>query len=250
MDREMHAAYIASTRLVAAALPGAETANLGEWFVYDANVDNAEFNIAAVAGDPERAAREVGEVAGWFGERGLDWRWKLRPERDEAVIAAISWSGVEAPRLEPYMFRSAEGLGGRAAEGLRIERVTDEATLRAYDMFDVDRGRPPEWSVAAAVMRQPPCSLWIGWEGKQVAARAMAVGTSPVGTIANVVVREAFRRRGFGTAITAATVRACAAEGSSGVCLGASRMGYPMYLRMGFQHRYDLATYPGGVVDG
>ena len=82
-----------------------------------------------------------------------------------------------------------------------------------------------------------------------MAARAMAVASLPVGTIANVVVRETFRRRGFGTAITAATAKACADGGSVGVCLGASRMGYPLYLGMGFEHRYDLATYAGSVAE-
>jgi GNAT superfamily N-acetyltransferase len=75
----------------------------------------------------------------------------------------------------------------------------------------------------------------------------MAVANRPVGTIANVVVREPFRRRGFGAAITAAAAGACAEGGSRGVCLGASRMGYPLYLRMGFEHRYDLATYVPSV---
>jgi GNAT superfamily N-acetyltransferase len=70
----------------------------------------------------------------------------------------------------------------------------------------------------------------------------MAVATLPIGSITNVVVEESFRRRGFGRAITAAAAMACASGGSEGVALGASRMGYPLYLSMGFEHRYDLAA--------
>jgi GNAT superfamily N-acetyltransferase len=120
--------------------------------------------------------------------------------------------------------------------------VHDERGLAAYDSFDAARGRPPEWSVAAAMMPVPGCSLWLGWEGEEPVARAMAVATGPVGMIHNVVVEERFRRRGYGRAITTVAALACTESGATSVCLGASRMGYPLYLGMGFEHRYDLAT--------
>ena len=243
VESDMHVAYIESMRTVASVLPDAVPVRLGDWFVYDAGVGNPEFNVAAVAGRAEGAAGTIDEVEDWFTARGVGWRWKLRPGADDFAIRALGSRAQEAFRREPYLWRPVDALSMPAAPDLEIERVAGTAALEAYDSFDADRGRPPEWSIAAAVMALPSCSLWLGWVDGKVAARVMALASRPMGTIANVIVAEKYRRRGFGRAITAAAIRACADGGSTAVCLGSSTMGYQLYLGMGFEHRYDLATF-------
>lgn len=243
MDQQVHDAYVGAMSLVASVLPEATTAQLGGWFLYDAGVGNPDFNIAAVAGDPGQAVHALGAVEEWFDARRVEWCFKLRPGADARVVTALEGRAIEAERREPYMWRALDGMQEAPPPSLRIDRVHDKRGLAAYDSFDAARGRPPEWSVATAMLPVPGCSLWLGWEGEEPVARAMAVATGPVGMIHNVVVQERFRRRGYGRAITARAALACAEAGASSVCLGASRMGYPLYLGMGFEHRYDLATF-------
>ena len=100
---EMHRAFIEATRLVASALPDAASAELGEWFVYEAGVENPDFNLAAVAGDAGRAALELEAVADWFAERRAGYRLKLRPTADRPVIAAARPAIDEHGRREPYL---------------------------------------------------------------------------------------------------------------------------------------------------
>ena len=245
LDESMHAAYVAANELVASVLPGAVTERLGDWFVYDAGVDNPDFNIAAVLGDPLAAARQRGEVEAWFEFRETEFRYKLRPGEDLCVIACLPSSTGEVADRQPYLVLPAGAWGSAAGNrgALRIVEVRDEAMVGEYDAFDAERGRPAEWSIAGASLGIAECGLWLGYADGRAVARAMSVATTPVGSIANVVVVERDRGRGFGRAITAAAVEACWRNGSEFVCLGSSAMGLPMYRSMGFEERYELATY-------
>jgi len=244
LDQAMHLAWIRSSELVASVLPEAATARIGEWFVYDGGVGNADFNIAAVAGDSLHAASELPLVEAWFEQRGAGFGYRLRPARDLPVIACLPGDLPEQSR-QPYLVSSSgpERRANGAPGDLQIVEARSSEEIEHYDSFDAERGRPEEWSIAQAVLALEECRLWLGYCDGEPAARVMSVATTPVGSIANVVVKERFRRRGFGRAITLAAMTACAEAGSGFVCLGASAMGLPLYLGMGFEQRYELATY-------
>jgi hypothetical protein len=74
IDQQIHDAYVEAMALVASALPEATTSLLGGWFLYDAGVDNPDFNIAAVSGDPGEAWHTVAAVEEWFDARRAEWR--------------------------------------------------------------------------------------------------------------------------------------------------------------------------------
>lgn len=240
----MHLAWIRSSELVASVLPDAAYARMGEWFVYDGGVGNVDFNIAAVAGDPLRAASQLGLVEEWFAGRGAAFGYRLRPSRDLPVVACLAAEVREQSR-QPYLVSQTKraDTAFEALTGLRIVEAASAEAIRDYDSFDVERGRPDGWSIAGAVLPLEECRLLLGYCDGEPAARAMSVATIPVGSIVNVVVEERFRRRGFGRAITYAAMRACFDARSEFACLGASAMGLPMYLGMGFEQRYELATY-------
>jgi GNAT superfamily N-acetyltransferase len=247
LNNHMHLAFIEATRLIASVVPNGACAEVGEWFVYDAGVDNVDFNTAAISGDADRGASQIGEVERWYEQRRAAACVKLRPGPDDAVIGALPAAYRETRKREPYLVRALGESLQLPDCGLQIIRVESGEDVTAYDSFDAERGRPPDWSIAADVTELSGCSLWIGRLDGKVAARAMCVATDPVATIHNVVVAEEFRGRGFGKAITRAAVAACAAAGADYACLGSSTMGLPMYLAMGFEHRYDLATFTNGV---
>lgn len=244
LDKQVHQAFIEATRLVSSVLPDGTSARVGEWFVYDAAVDNPPFNIAAVEGDPALAASQLADVADWFAGRSTGYRLKLRTERDRPVLSVISDEFRICGPAQPYL---SLDLGHRSDPNrhpdLQVERVCDEGGLRDYDVFEEHEGRPAEWSVAGAAMALPECSLWLGRMNGVPVARAMLLVTDPVASIHNVIVYEQYRRRGFGRAVTAAAVDAARAAGARAVSLGASSMGNELYRAMGFELRYYLATF-------
>ena len=58
-----------------------------------------------------------------------------------------------------------------------------------------------------------------------------------------VVTHPEFRRRGYGTALTWAAIAAARAMGARAALLGATPLGYPVYLKMGFTPICTMRTY-------
>jgi ribosomal protein S18 acetylase RimI-like enzyme len=79
-------------------------------------------------------------------------------------------------------------------------------------------------------------------DGTPVATASLMVAGGAAG-IYNVVTLESVRRRGIGTAMTAAAVRRGAERGMELATLQASSMGRPVYERLGFRFVCDLVPY-------
>lgn len=114
---------------------------------------------------------------------------------------------------------------------LEVRPVTDEAALE--DFFTVAE-TPRRIVPSLACATDPAVGLLVGYvDGRPTATARMALvgGTTD---ITGVVTAPAYRRRGYGTAMTWAAVREGAARGAASATLTATEMGYPVYVRMGF----------------
>jgi GNAT superfamily N-acetyltransferase len=131
---------------------------------------------------------------------------------------------------------------------LEIRRATDGAGLQSFtETAGTAFNTPPEmWDFmklpdAAAV--DPEIAHLVGWcDGKAVAA-AMMYRVGPTACIAGVAVLPEYRRRGFGTGITAAAIAAGAAAGCTSAALRAGPMSIGLYRRMGFLPACSHRTY-------
>ncbi|MCZ2111961.1 MAG: GNAT family N-acetyltransferase [Dehalococcoidia bacterium] len=244
LDQAMHLAWIRATEFVASVIDEAATTYVGEWFLHDAGVGDINFAMAAVAGDPLQAATELPLVEAWFAARDTPFGYRLRPAHDLAVVACLP-SDIREHGRQPYLVSKLQHEPGPSAipSALEVVEARDAAANQDFDSFDTGSGPASDWSVAARVVAVEECRLWLGYHDGEPAARAMSVATQPVASITNVVVKERFRRRGFGRAISVAAMDACTGAGSDYVCLGSSEAGLPLYLGMGFEQRYELATY-------
>lgn len=246
MNRDLpelvHAAYIQAIELVASALPAAATARVGGWFLYDAGVDNPAFNLAAVEPGATRADQHIEDVRLWFRDRRAGFGFRLRTRADAALIATIS-AGQPPGEVEPYLVRGGAPGRSQAPAHVEVRRVTDREGVDAFDSLDRERARDIESSVAATSLQLADCQLWVAYEDGIAAGRSMAVTTTPVATIHNVLVTERRRRRGLGHAVTAAAIEGCLARGAEYVALGSSAMGLGLYRSMGFELVHDLATF-------
>ena len=134
---------------------------------------------------------------------------------------------------------------GRPPEGLRIVQVGTSAELSAYADVLAANWNPPDGDVkrlykaAEQVLFQAvaPMRLFVGFAG-EVPVVSGELFLSEKGNTAGlhmISTREAFRRRGFGGAMTAALLRAGQAAGASLAVLQASSEGEPVYRRQGFE---------------
>ena len=92
-------------------------------------------------------------------------------------------------------------------------------------------------------MRSFAAQMYTGFlDGEPVATSALFMSNHVAG-VYNVATLNAYRRRGFGEAMTWHAVREGAAAGCGMASLQASEMGRPIYERMGFRLVAGYKTY-------
>ena len=122
-------------------------------------------------------------------------------------------------------------------DGLVIRRVADEAGLADHYAIVVEAfGLPLEF--ARGVMPAEALAheaLYVGYvDGEPVATALTYTGDATVG-VYNVATREAWRRRGFGAAITRHAILDAAAGGATVAILQSSAAGRGVYESLGFR---------------
>ena len=124
-------------------------------------------------------------------------------------------------------------------------QVRTASELAAYAEVLAANWNPPDEDVKrfykaaeqALFQAVAPMRLFVGFAG-EVPAASGELFLSEKGNTAGlhmISTREAFRRRGFGGAMTAALLRAAQAAGASLAVLQASDEGEPVYRRQGFE---------------
>ncbi|HET8627501.1 MAG TPA: GNAT family N-acetyltransferase [Thermomicrobiales bacterium] len=204
-----------------------------------AGLPGPDFNYVAVVG-PTPPARVFALADAFYGDphgysvvveveaaRPLDDElrargWRLDEEEPALALAALP----AAPPPPP--------------DGLAIRQVTDEAGLEDF-LAVSETGRRHVPSLVAAL--DPDVGLFVGYVDGRAVATSRLSRLGDVAEIMGVVADPAYRRRGYGTALTWAAVAGAAARGCRAVTLTASPLGYPVYVRMGFAPVCTFRTY-------
>lgn len=182
-------------------------------------------------------------VRTYFAPRRLPFRLCYRDaaERpDLAELQALGWRLHDEP--VPGMARAIPEAVPPPPAGLHIERVDGE-TLAAYrETAFLGFGYPVAVApvfLTERLLALPQVRLYAGRLGDQVVATSMLVVTGRVAGIYWVATRESHRGRGYGEALTWAAVAGGGALGCELASLQASKLGRPVYARMGFAHVLD-----------
>jgi GNAT superfamily N-acetyltransferase len=149
-------------------------------------------------------------------------RWEMDEEEPALVLPTIP-AAIPSPPAE-----------------LTIRRVIDEAGLADFRTI-TETGIAILPSLAAATDTRVAC--FVGYVGGEPVATARLVCLDAVAEITGIVTAPAYRRRGYGTALTWAAIKEGAARGCTVTALTATPLGYPVYLRMGFQRVCTFRTY-------
>ena len=155
-------------------------------------------------------------------------------------------TGERAPELADRRLRPSR-LSAFDHNYLEANRIFVAGTdtgeyLERRDVAIVGCGLP----VAAAhfflnerLLELPQVRLYAGLVEDEVVATSMLVATGAVAGIYRVATLEDQRGRGYGEALTSAAVAGDSELGCRHASLQASKLGRPVYARMGFEHALD-----------
>jgi ribosomal protein S18 acetylase RimI-like enzyme len=244
------ASYYDWARMWADAIPAGEAVDLGDVLISRTGAPQEWWNIAFVTrplADPERSLREA---IAYFDERKQPFIVRIREGVDTASERAAEALGMRYTDSIPGMVLPAIPERRPPAPGLEIRTVTDAKSLD--DCVRVNAGgfdSPTDdmrYMLPMEMIQHERWRSYVGYVDGEPATTAALFITGDIAGVYFVATLPAFRKRGFGEALTAHAVHQGAAAGCTLATLQASDMGRPVYERMGFQvvARYKTFVRP------
>lgn len=202
--------------------------------------------------DDEVTDDALDDAVGWFDEREQPFTVRLRAHQAKRYDDALRRRGFAPEIVMPGMVANPvpEPSVVVGIAGLEIAPVTDERTYLDFTAR-VAPGGAPEWLTTevyrdlmpAEIARDPDARYVVGYvDGRPVANAAGRVDDGVV-TVFAVGTAEHLRRRGLGTALTAAILEWGRGSGADLAFLTSSDMARRMYESMGFRTVDTWAFY-------
>jgi ribosomal protein S18 acetylase RimI-like enzyme len=242
----MEANMAAHVAHLPARLPGATVVDGPDLVLVDAGVASDTFNVVCGARlDPDTADARIAGAIAHFRAKGAPFSWWVGPcSRPDDLGERLLARGLVDAEGELGMALDLARLTvpNAPTAGLDVRRATSPEELRGFARVVAANWDPPDQAVvdvyerAAAAVLEPesPLRCYVGYlDGEPVSASECFVGHGVAGLYAVVTLRQA-RRRGFGTALTAAPLLDARASGYRTATLQASAGGQGIYARLGF----------------
>ena len=190
-----------------------------------------------------------------FRAAGRPFSWWVGPaDRPADLAARLEAAGLRAAEAELAMSVRAEAALSAAPPApseLSIERVATRSQLADFAAVNAANWSPPDQNVirfyalaaASLLSAASPLRYFVGRIGREpVATVELAVGGGVAG-IYNVATRDAFRRRGFASAMMAHALEDAHAAGLRTAVLQAAPDGVGVYRRLGFAEFGTIREY-------
>jgi GNAT superfamily N-acetyltransferase len=188
----------------------------------------------------------IEETRAYFAARKEPWFWWVWPgsapeDLGDRLAAHGLVSRGPLPVMSVDLLAFPDDL--RPPEGLVIARVADAGMLGAWaqlagQVFGLAAGAPTRRFIdvysASGFDEEAPMQFYTGYLGSTpVAASQLFLGVGVAGIYTVATLPEP-RGHGFGTALTVASLRDARSRGYRWGVLQATKLGEPVYLRLGF----------------
>jgi GNAT superfamily N-acetyltransferase len=234
------------------AVPGCEMMEIAGMSYHHAFPANPMFRgvwqTRLAAEDLESA---IDTTLAWFAERNApNFFWWTDSHTQPADLGARLLERGFDGNLEgdPGMVAALSTLNTtiRTPEGFAVEQAVDQRALTDWRdvfaaAFEMATAEAQAWldATRAVGIEQSPWQLYVGYlDGKPVATSLRFNGAGVTGLYAVGVV-PGMRRHGIGAAITLQPLLDARRDGYHVGVLFATRMGYPLYARLGFREVAD-----------
>lgn len=217
---------------------------------------NLALSRAYPPGIPETAIiDEIETVKAFFAARNVPWYWWLGPNpRPSNMSNHLEKCGLvfDHPPL-PAMIAPLPAPPGDDNPHVRVWSAATRTDLEAASAIRRIAFRFPEGvalnyfeDMSGDWLNGCPARLYLAGmdDAPPVSIGALIMGGELPGIYVMATLPE-WRRRGLGKAILARILSDAAGEGHRFIVLTASRFGYPLYCRFGFEHVFDYVIYRG-----
>ena len=188
----------------------------------------------------------VERAVAWFGARKTGFNVWVHAGQDDDLEAAALAAGLEEFDDSPNMICERRLEDRPAPAGIELRWITGVAEvadfIRVSTAAYATLGMPGD--VVGDIVREPQLFLEphvhtvVAYERDEAVGAAQLVLSHGIGGVYWVGALEAVRGRGVGEAVTRAVTNRAFDAGAAVVSLQASKMGEPIYRRMGYRELY------------
>jgi GNAT superfamily N-acetyltransferase len=209
----------------------------------------AEFNQSFLKRPGYKLERACDSAQAYFARAGVPFRLQF-PVEHAAAARELERRGFVAAEPIPGMALSLPSPLQFAAPKLEIRQVAEATDLGHFQRVAFESfGFPVELAALALteeLVHLPHVRLFLGYVDAEPVCCSLLVVTGDMAGIHWVGTLAAFRGRGLGAAVTAHAVQVGAERGCRVASLQASKMGAPVYRRMGFATVREYLRYDSG----
>ena len=213
------------------------------------NMPVAWLNIAFITRPLLDPATQIRHAITYFDAHKLPFIVRVREGLDAAAERAVEAQGLHYTDSVPGLVlpRIGEPSSAPAPAQMEIRSARDAAVFIDHRQMVVSAFDMPD-ALAAQFFSERlldviDAELYVGYVDGQPVASSALIATHRVAGVYNVGCAPAYRRRGFGEAMTWHAVGRGAEMGCVVASLQASEMGRPIYERMGFRVVAQYRTF-------